>query len=86
MEAIFDELLNRHSECNQFDECYDLAVFPSLNLLIAQKIADAKYVSIELQNDPDSKEIVFSLILYDAEEEQVGGCDLTKTQIIWDDE
>ena len=90
MEALYNELNQRgiveFKELEDGQECYDLSIYPNLSTIVTKKLANAKYVSVEEQKDPDSNELVFSLIFYDETEEQVGGCDLTKTKIYWDDD
>jgi len=89
MDLLFNELRQRgvySVELEDGQECYDLAKFPLLSALVIKKVINAKYISVEEQKDPDSNEVVYSLIFYDAEEEQVGGCDLTNTKIYWDDD
>lgn len=90
---IFNELLNRKPEqVNTITdedieyECYELSVFPLLSALTLQKAPTARFVSIELLSNPDTQERVFSILLFDDEEEIVGGAELTKSDVLWDED
>jgi hypothetical protein len=65
-------------------DCFELAKSPQLLALVESKIPAAKYVHIgHLLGDG---EVVLNISLYDEDGEHIGGAELTKTAIIWDDD
>lgn len=72
---------------NSGDETYDsytLTKFPALQALVSSKIPSAIYVYVEVLSQENQQ--VFNLMFFDSDEEDVGGCELTPTQLYWDDD
>ena len=65
------------------DPCFELEAVPLLKELVLPKYPLVKYVNIERLNNEG--EIVLNVSLYDATGEQLGGAEITKTAIFWDD-
>lgn len=91
MEQAYNELKARpqptetidNSERESYD-CYELTKFPALQALVSTKIPSALYVYVEVLTEENV--MVFNLMFFDNDEEDVGGCELTPTQIFWDDD
>ena len=63
--------------------CVELDSIPLLKTLVLPKYPLVKYVNIEtLDNEGD---VVLNVSLFDEEGEQLGGAEITKTAIFWDD-
>jgi len=74
-------------QSNNSDETYDgyeLTKFPALQALVIPKIPSAIYVYVEVLTQENI--MVFNLMFFDSDEEDVGGCELTPTQVYWDDD
>jgi hypothetical protein len=90
VEALYQSLLESSSLAtiilsSRSDEnpCFELAGVPLLQTLVLPKYPSVKYVNIEtLQSDG---EVVLNVSLFDTEGEQLGGAEITKTAIFWDD-
>jgi len=65
-------------------DCFDLAKSPQLHALVEPKFPTTKYVHIG-HLLLDDGEVVLNISLFDGEGDQVGGAELTKTALIWDD-
>ena len=93
MEQIYTELLQRKPktsttivESTEEYECFELSNFPLLSKMVLQKYSTAKYVSVEPLFDPEMHEKVYNMMFFANDEEIVGGCELTKTEVYWDDD
>ena len=65
-------------------ECFELTTAPLLKALVESRYATAKYVHMEhLHNEG---EIVLNLSFFDGEYEHLGGAEITKEAVFWDDE
>lgn len=70
-------------ECYQEFPCFELEKAPLLQSLVLPKYPSVKYVNIErLVNEG---EVVLNVSLFDAYGEQLGGAEITKTAVYWDD-
>jgi hypothetical protein len=65
-------------------DCFELSKAPLLKALVEPKYAAAKYVHIEhLVNEGV---VVLNLSFYDGDGDHMGGAELTKEAVFWDDE
>ena len=65
-------------------DCFELSKSPQLKALAEPKFPAAKYVHIG-HLLLDDGEVVLNISLFDEDGEHVGGAELTKTDLIWDD-
>jgi hypothetical protein len=65
-------------------DCFDLNKAPLLKALVEAKYAAAKYVHIEYLESEG--EVVLNLSFYEADGEHVGGAEITKETVFWDDD
>jgi hypothetical protein len=90
---IYNELLQRNTthsmtivESSEEYEYYNLSDFPLVSEMVLQKYSKAKYISIEPRTGPENNDVVFNLMFFGDDEEVVGGCEITKTVMYWDDD
>ena len=63
--------------------CFELESVPLLKELVLPKYPSVKYVNIETLHNEG--EVVLNVSLFDMTGEQLGGAEITKTAIFWDD-
>jgi hypothetical protein len=81
-EALYQSLLDL-SDTNLSTESFELNKASLLNELVLPKFPLAKYVNIEKLIS--ETEVVLNISLFDIDGEQLGGAEITKTEIFWDD-
>jgi len=64
--------------------CFELNKAPLLKALVEPKYSSAKYVHIEHLDNMGTT--VLNLSFYDAEGEHLGGAEITKEALFWDDD
>jgi hypothetical protein len=90
--AAYKELENRKKPTTTIEdesesyECYELINFSLLNLLVTKKHVNAKYVFVDSLWEPEQMQQVYNLMFFDKDEEHIGGCEVTKQKIYWDDD
>ena len=94
VEALYQSLLESstpatislstgHDETFTEFPCFELEKAPLLKALVLTKYPLVKYVNVErLVNEG---EVVLNVSLFDLEGEQLGGAEITKTAVYWDD-
>lgn len=70
-------------ECYQEWPCFELDKAPLLSALVLPKYPSVKYASVERL--VSEGEVVLNVSLFDTYGEQLGGAEITKTAIFWDD-
>jgi hypothetical protein len=66
------------------NEYFALEEAPFLKSLVEPKYPTVKYVNVEYLHN--NGEIVLNISLYDEADDHVGGAEITKEAIFWDDE
>jgi hypothetical protein len=82
IEVLYQSLLESVS-VNVSSESFELDKLVLLKEHVSNKYPSVKYVNIE-KLDSDG-EIVLNVSLFDSQGEQLGGAEITKTDIFWDD-
>jgi hypothetical protein len=77
------ELYNLVSELED-DTVVDLNDYEEIKKIVCVRYVSASMMHVEQLKQEDGS-IVFNLIFYDLEEEEVGGAEVTKETIYWDD-
>ena len=91
-QVAYKEVENRKKPTTTIEEssesydCYELVNFNSLNTLVTTKHPEAVYVYVESLWEPEQQQQVYNLMFFDDDEEHIGGAELTKQKLFWDDD
>lgn len=77
-------IIDTEEEDGEYD-CFDIKQCPALLQLVITRLPTVFYVSV-VALDQEDQEQVFNLTFFDEENSPIGGAELAKAQLYWDDD